>query len=97
MGALLANLLPGTANESTPEATDAELNTDELNVGAEYVKGAPNVSVTNDAREIEPFCEDVCVDTLDVEIDEIDGVEAALPYMLVSAIVPEAGTPAAIP
>jgi hypothetical protein len=35
IGALLANLLPGTANESTPEATDAELNTDELNVGAE--------------------------------------------------------------
>jgi hypothetical protein len=55
MGALLANLFPGTAYESTPDATDADVKIDELNVGPEYVNGAPYVSDTNEASEMEPL------------------------------------------
>jgi hypothetical protein len=34
---------------------------------------------------------------LEVEIDAMEGVEAALPYILDNVIAPEVGIPAAIP
>jgi hypothetical protein len=97
IGALIANRFPGTANDKTPEATDAEEKMEPLYVGPEYVNGAPYVSVTKELSEIVPFLEELCVDTLEVEMAAMDGVEAALPYMLDSVMAPEVGKPGAMP